>query len=251
MNGAAKLVRFASSGVPRRRLVCLPFAGGTAATYRLWPSNLPDDVEVQFVQLPGRDMRGTATPLDSIEAMVEAVLPALDEIDDLPFAVFGHSLGALVAFEVTVALERSERRTPDHLFVSSRRPPDAVDGSGQRLAHEMDDDEFVRIMKERYDAIPDVVASEPDLLSLLLPLLRADVKAFETYRPLADHRVATPLHVFGGSDDTRPRPEHLDGWQRFAAGPVAFDIFPGGHFYLNDARPALVATLARRWDRGA
>ena len=240
----ATFIRFGSSAPARRRLICLPFAGGTAATYRLWPQSLPADVEVRFAQLPGRDLRGAA-PLDSIAAMVAAVLPAVDELADLPYAIFGHSMGALVAYELTAAIEQSRGHRPDCLFVSARRPPDEGD-THPPLAH-LDDAEFVGEMRDRYNAIPDAVLAEPDLLTLLLPLLRADIRAFESYRHTLNTMIETPVHVFGGRYDARPRPELLDGWQRVARHPITVETFPGGHFFINDVREPLIRAIVSRW----
>jgi surfactin synthase thioesterase subunit len=205
---------------------------------------LPDDVEVRFAQLPGRDLRG-GPPLDSIAAMVATLLPAVDEVADLPYAIFGHSMGALIAYELTAAIEGTRPHRPECLFVSARRPPDEGE-THPPLAH-LDDAEFISEMRDRYNAIPEAVLAEPDLLALLLPLLRADIRAFESYRHTLDTVIDTPLHVFGGRYDARPRPEALAGWQRVARHPITVETFPGGHFFINDLREPLIRTIVARW----
>ena len=210
----ATLVRFGDSASAERRLICVPFAGGGAATYRLWARSLPEDVELLAVQLPGRDPARRMTPPGSVEELVESTLPALGELPELPFALFGHSLGALVAFEVTVALESAGRTGPTHLFVSGRRPPDEVHRT--EPVHDLPDDEFLDALHDRYGGVPDVIRGEPELLAMLLPALRADVRAFETYAPLTERKVRCAVHVYGGRHDLRPSPQQLAGWQRVA-----------------------------------
>lgn len=241
-------VRFGEATEPRRRLFCLPFAGGGPSIYRLWPQSLPHDVEVVAIALPGRDPRSRQTPLGSVGEIVPALVEAFDAMEPgelLPFAVFGHSMGALIAYELTVALEQSGRPAPSELFVSGRRAPDEL-GSARSI-HGLSDDEFLDEMHRRYGGVPDAVRREPDLLALLLPALRADVRTFETYVRLTDHKVRCPVHVYGGQDDTHPNPDQLIGWQRVAEGDVTVQLFPGDHFYLNESRLALTADIAARW----
>lgn len=239
------LVRFAASGDARRRLVCLPFAGGSAAIFRAWSSTLPPDVEVVAVQLPGRSpSRREPTP-DTIDALVAATLPALEVLDDLPFAMFGHSMGALLAYELTVAMATTGRAAPTQLFVSGRRWPGAPHGS--RPIHALPDDEFLDAIDGRYGGVPAAVRREADLLALLLPALRADIRALETYVPTPGRQVACPLHVFGGEDDTNPRPDELAAWQHVATTPISVRVFAGGHFFLRTATAELTAEIGRRW----
>ena len=253
----ASLIRYAAGATARRRLYCLPFAGGGPSTYRLWPRSLPDDVEVVVVVIPGRDPRLRATsgepPPGSMANLVGPCLTAIAEMqatDPLPFAFFGHSMGALVAFELTVAMEAAATEVaarPDRLFVSGRRAPDERH-EGDHI-HGLPDDVFLDKMQRRYGAVPEAVLREPELLALFLPGLRADVEVFETYAPLTDRRVECPVRVYGGIDDRQPPPDALPAWQRVAERDISIQTFPGGHFYLNDARDGLAADVAAHWPR--
>lgn len=257
----AALIRFAAAATPRRRLFCLPFAGGGPSTYRLWPKSLPSDVEVVVVVLPGRDPRtraaSGASPPGSMAPIVSAALVAIEELqatDPLPFAIFGHSMGALVAYELTVELERAasgstaaggRARAPAHLFVSGRRSPDEVHEG--ELIHDLPDDAFLDSMQRLYGGVPEAVRQEPELLALFLPGLRADVQVFETYEPLTDRLVQCAVRVYGGADDRRPKPAALPGWQRLVGRDISVRTFPGDHFYLHDERAELVADIAAHW----
>lgn len=254
-------VRFDATGDAKRRLYCLPFAGGGPSTYRLWPQSLASDVEVVVIVLPGRDPRTRpASGEPPPGSMAELVDAAHDEIrtaqrdNPLPFAIFGHSMGALVAYELTVALERAAGTlaqttdatdAPAHLFVSGRRPPDELH-QGERI-HGLADEEFLDKMQRLYGGVPEAVRREPELLALFLPGLRADVQVFENYAPLTDRRVQCRVRVYGGVDDRRPRPELLPGWQRLVEREISLRTFPGDHFYLNDARAELGADITAHW----
>ncbi len=239
------LVRLGLRPEPRRRLFCLPFAGGGAAAYGLWWRSLPADIEVQAALLPGRESRIREQPLDTIAAMVDAVLPSIQAKLDLPYAIFGHSMGGLLAFEIASALERAGGPAPEHLFVSARRSPDEPDPATPM--HRLPEFEFLDTMNSRYGAVPDAVRAERELLDLLLPVLRADTHAIETYEPSLERRVRCKVHVFGGLDDRYPTPAQLPNWQRVAEQPIRVRVFAGDHFYLTAQRDALTADIAATW----
>lgn len=240
------LLRLGVRSAPRRRLFCMPYAGGGVAPYRLWSRSLPDDIEVFAAQLPGREARIRETPLPSIAMMVTELLPVIEAASDLPYAIFGHSMGALIAYELTVALEKRGGRPPSRLFVSARRPPDEPDV--RVPLHAMPGPQFLDELQERYGAIPAPVLDEPELLELLLPIVRADIRAVETYQPAADvARIRCPVLVYGGDADRHPLPAQLPLWDRACESPVRVRVFSGDHFYLNVQREALTADIAAQW----
>jgi medium-chain acyl-[acyl-carrier-protein] hydrolase len=243
----AEAVRQPARGAARRRLFCFPYGGGGAAAFRHWQKGLADDIEVVAMQLPGRETRWRETPLTSITAMVDACLPLIED-NELPCALFGHSLGALVAFEAALAMERRGARPPEHVFVSARRPPDEQEAHSPIAG--FDDARFIAELQARYAAIPDAVMREPDLLALFLPTLRADIGAFERYA-CTPRQLASPLHVFGGTADRNPRPEQLPGWQRVALQPIRVRLFDGDHFFMASQRAALLADIDAAWQAPA
>lgn len=225
---------------PVLRLFCFPYAGAGAAAYRLWPNHLPENIEVVAVHPPGRAHRLREPPLTRIETMVETALNGLSSLMDRPFAVFGHSLGAVVAGEFARALQ-AQGRSAVHLFVSSR--PSRRDAA--RQLHRLPQEEFLVAMNARYQGIPKEILAYPDLVELLLPSLRADIEALETFRPRQDRaRIACPTTVYGGEFDQTVSQVDLESWNEETAEPCRIRVFPGDHFYLNTGLEAMLADLS-------
>jgi medium-chain acyl-[acyl-carrier-protein] hydrolase len=227
----------------RARLFCFAHAGGSAAAFRLWPQRLPPELEVGAVQLPGRGSRLREPALESIPAMVEALVPALLPKMDLPFAIFGHSMGSSLAFALTQELAARGGPMPGHLLVSARRPPRMADP--EPPLHGLPDNEFVAEMNRRYAAIPAEVLAEADLMAMLLPSLRADMRALETYQPGSTPALPCPVTAFGGADDARAPLAHLEAWRDETRAEFRVRQFAGGHFYLDARRDELLADVAR------
>ncbi len=240
------LLQLGRRSAPRRRLFCMPYAGSGVAPYRLWFKALPEDVEVLAVQLPGRESRIFESPLTSIADMVAAIAPVVDAATDLPYAIFGHSMGALLAFELAAALEVRGSRPPSHLFVSAHRAPNQENPDSPM--HGLPEPAFLETMQRRYAAIPDEIRAEPELLALLLPTLRADLTAVETYEYTPGRVVRCPVSVYGGADDKHPRPDQLPGWMHVTGQLPRVQLYPGGHFYLHTQSSVLLADLSAQWD---
>lgn len=225
------------------RLFCFPHAGGGAAAYRLWARLLGPSIDLCAIQYPGRANRLNEPPLDRMQVLVENVLAHLRPQLDRPFAFFGHSMGSIVAAEVCRALHRDGEPLPVQLFVSGRRPPGRPDVNAP-LRH-LSDAAFLAEIERRYGSIPAEIASEPDLLALLLPALRADIAMIETHRPEVRAPLDCPILAMGGSDDPLTPPEHLEDWASETRGEFGMRMFPGGHFYLDACRDAAVAEVRR------
>lgn len=226
----------------RARLFCFPHAGVGASTYRLWPKGLPEELEVCALQTPGRENRLREPALSSLPKLVEALVPVLLPHLELPFAFFGHSMGAVLASEVARALVAAGAPSPSHLVVSGRRPPH-VKGP-ETLMHPLPDAQFVAEISRRYGGIPPAVLQERELMALLLPGLRADITALETHQPPPRPPLACSITAFGGDEDRLTPLEHLDAWRGETRGAFRVRTFAGGHFYLDARRAEVLADLS-------
>lgn len=236
------LLRFAPRPAARLRLFCFSYAGAGGAMYRTWLHALPPSIELCAVQLPGRENRFREPAFTSMQRLVEAMVPALSPAFDLPYAFFGHSMGALVAFELARALRALPHVAPlTHLLVSGRKAPHLPEDDAPMRG--LADDAFIAEIGRRYGGIPDEVLRERDLLDLLLPGLRADMTAIETHAHLAGPQLRCPIDAYGGDADPRATAGQLAAWRDHTQAGARVRTFPGGHFYLNDA--AVRASLIR------
>ncbi|HEX8212555.1 MAG TPA: alpha/beta fold hydrolase [Longimicrobium sp.] len=226
----------------RLRLFCFPYAGGGASVFFPWPRALPPEVEVCAVQLPGREERLHEPPITRWDELVDQLAGALVPWMDRPFAFFGHSLGASVAFELAQRLRRDRRRGPVHLFASGRAAPHLPPSMAP--VHHLPHEEFVHELR-RLAGTPDEVLEKADLMEILIPLLRADFQLAETYTFQGDEPLAIPISAYGGVEDERVRPADVEGWRQHATGAFRRVMFPAGHFFVNEHRPFVLAELGR------
>ncbi|MGO1117066.1 thioesterase II family protein [Rhodovibrionaceae bacterium A322] len=231
------------SGGPtsNRRLFLFPFAGGASVFYRPWAPLFAPDTEVNFALLPGRESRFGEPALTTMESLLAEVLPALEaELDDRPYALFGHSMGAAIAYELTLRLQ-DKGKGPMGLFVSGRRPP----GTPRQTPaiYHLPDAQFLDALRQ-LGGTPEEVLQNQDLLDLFLPLLRADFQVSDTHTPTSGAKIACPLQVFGGSHDPEASLPSLEGWRDLAAGPVEITPFDGNHFFLTDHRQSIIDAIS-------
>lgn len=231
------IVRTRSSREPRVRLFCLPHAGGAANVYRRWHSHFPAEIQVCAIELPGRATRWSEPAIDHAHELAETTAEALMPHLDRPYAIFGHSMGALLAFEVARALRRKAQREPFLLIASGRGAPQC-DPSEPRIAH-LPEREFIERLQARYQAIPREVLAEPELLRFVVPLLRADLTLIETYAWTADTPLTCRIAAFGGTFDALVPQASLSAWREQTQGSFGVRMFPTGHFF-NGAAEDLV-----------
>jgi medium-chain acyl-[acyl-carrier-protein] hydrolase len=215
----------------RLRLICLPPAGGGASRYRDWPAHLPEDVEVVPVQLPGRENRFTEKPIESMAPLVDQLADGLASYLTRPFALFGHSMGALIAFELIRRL-RPSGVAPVHLFASGCRAPHLPSRSPDW--HTLPDQEFAAKI-ESLGGIPPELLAEPQFLDTMLPTLRSDCILTETYVCRPQPPLSCPVSAFGGLRDAEVLPEDVRAWSRHTIGPFRVHLLPGDHFFINSA----------------
>ncbi|MEU1408217.1 alpha/beta fold hydrolase [Streptomyces sp. NPDC005728] len=225
---------------PERHLYCFPHSGGLPGEYVRWGQQLPG-TQVYGVCLPGRAARATEPPLTDLASVVRGLLDDTEFVP--PYDLFGHSLGALVAYEVTRELVVRGRPLPERLIVSAFPAPHRP----RRAARLSDktDDELVTALDERYGGIPPQIAADADLMALLLPQFRADFTLLENYRHQEGEPLPVRLDVLGGDADAVTR-EELGQWEQHSTGSVRVHRVPGGHFYFRDNPAPLLSVLARR-----
>jgi len=223
----------------RLRLICLPAAGSGASRYRDWPAQLPDEVEVVSVQLPGRESRFTDKPIESMGQLIGPLLDGLASCLTRPFALFGHSMGALIAFELARRMRRSGL-IPVHLFASGCRAPHLPRRSPDW--HTLADAEFIAKI-EALGGIPPELLADREFLNAMLPTLRSDCTLSETYVCRPELPLSCPVSAFGGLADEEVRPEDVRAWSRHTNAPFRAHLLPGDHFFINSARPLLLELL--------
>ncbi|MFC4147676.1 thioesterase II family protein [Micromonospora mangrovi] len=212
----------------RTSLLVLPHSGGNAHAYAPWRALLPDDVRLLIGQYPGRGARFSEPLPERMADLVDPILASLPaDTDDL--VVLGHSMGSLVAYEVTRALTDAGR-APRALVVSACRAPFLANPSPVH-PEALDDDALVAAIKAR-GGTDDGILDEPELRELVLPSIRADFALDDAYRSAVAAPLACPVTVVGGSTDPVVPAEALDRWAEVTAGPVATHVLPGGHFYF-------------------
>jgi surfactin synthase thioesterase subunit len=220
----------------RLRLFCLPHAGGGAVTYRLWAQYLASDIEVVAVRLPGRETRHRERPFTCMDDLVRELLRGLTPFLDRPHAWFGHSLGALIAFEVCRELSSLGLAQPTRLLVSGRPAPHLT--PRQPPVHAAPTEQLLDRLREM-DGTPSEILNDPQAISDVLPTLRADLAVAETYRCRPGPPLSCPISVFGGSTDRFATSKELHAWRDHSTAECRVRVFGGGHFYLH-AEPAAV-----------
>jgi surfactin synthase thioesterase subunit len=233
--------RFAPADGAGTRLVCLPHAGGSASFFFPYATALRPTIDVLAVQYPGRQDRWLDPLIDNIAELADAVTVALGPWLDRPFALFGHSMGASLAFEVANRLI-ARGCPPTRVFVSGRRAPSRHrDGE---MIHQMNDDEIVAELAEMSGTDPSVLHDD-ELLEMVLPGVRNDFHAAETYRYAGTPPLTCPITALTGDADPRVDVADVDAWREHTVGAFDLRVFAGGHFYLVDHQAQVLALLSR------
>lgn len=223
------------------RLFCLPCAGRGAGMYRRWRAEAPHQLEVCAPELPGRGSRLGETPFRRLAPLVAALADAVSTMLDRPYALFGHSLGGLIAFELARTLRARGARQPAHLFVSGMSAPGTT--LTQPMIHCGSDDEVKARLRLLDGTAPDLFDND-QLMALMLPTVRADFSVLETYEYREQPPLAVPITVLSGIADPVVRPATLAGWRRQSTRGSQLRLLPGGHFFLDTALPEVMATIA-------
>lgn len=224
----------------RLRLFCLPYAGGGASIYRGWQDDLPASIEVCPIQLPGRENRFREPRFTQLPPLVAALSLAIRPHLTKPYAFFGHSLGAIMGFELARTLRRQGSPQPMRLLVSGHRAPQLT--YRMPVAHDLPDAALVRELR-RLNGMPDEVLDNADLMDLLLPLLRADFAVAETYTYTPEPPLDFPISAFGGQRDEGVSEAEMASWNTQTTADFSLQMLPGDHFSVFKEREPLVTAI--------
>lgn len=230
---SAWLVRPRPVARPRLRLFCFPYAGGGASAYRGWAPHMPPDIDVVAVQLPGREERLRETPFHDLRELLPVIADELAPWLNVPYALFGHSMGALIAFELARTWAAQGRPETARLFVSAH--------CGPRKPHclpsiEGMSDVALAVLLKQLGGSSDAALADRELMEIMLPLIRADLTICERYRYAPGEPLSSPVTALGGIFDTFVRRSDVAAWRAETRGAFDQHMFPGGHFFLDGSR---------------
>ena len=224
------------------RLFCLPFAGGGSTSFRHWPELLPPYIELAAIEIPGRGSRLSEPCQRRINILVSQITKGIQPYLDKPYAFFGHSMGALLSFEISHTIREQLNQEPNLLFISGRGAPHMH--SREKPIHVLPDDEFVEEIK-KYNGTPKEVLEHEDLMDILTPILKADFEVCETYTYSEKQPLNCPITAFGGLQDASTSREQLQAWQDYTNGLFNLRMFMGDHFYLINTASELIHAITK------
>ncbi|TXH70055.1 MAG: thioesterase [Lysobacteraceae bacterium] len=233
------LIRSPSVG-HKMRLFCFAYAGGNAFYFNSWRSALDARIEVCAVQLPGRGSRIAEAPIGTMPAMLKALAPVVTQHGCMPYAFFGHSVGALIAFELARYLRLHSIEGPKHLFVSGCQAPRYR--SHTKRLHQLPDHDFIEQLRS-YNGTPAEVLGNKELMSLMLPTIRADFSISEEYAYRPGPLLKIPISVYAGVDDDNKEIGQVDGWSQETTGDCRVTWFDGGHFFIDTQTQSVLKQL--------
>lgn len=240
MDGKTWFRKYSTTPTPRRRLVVLPHAGGTASFFHAWGRAFDGDTEVLVAKYPGRQERIAEPCVDSMDVLADQVTAALLPFADVPMTLFGHSMGASLAYEVALRLEERHAVTPAGLHVSSRKAPHRLT---PRDLHEKGDAALIAELR-RLGGTDTALLDDPDIRELVLPAVRADFTIVGTYGPRAAIPVGCPVHAWIGDADPSTPAREMEAWGDVAPRGFQLRVLPGGHFYLVEQHDVLVREVS-------
>jgi len=225
------------------RLFCFPPAGAGAFLFRPWLTYSSAEIELFAIQLPGREHRLKEPCFTELEPLIKSLTEAIiPDLESEKFAFFGHSMGALIAFELTRELRRQGSVLPEHLFVCGRRAPQIpID----HPLHTQPDSILIEALRQ-YGGTPEAVLQNEDLMELFLPIFRSDLRVNETYQYLSEPPLDLPIAMFGGMNDPVATPEQFEQWNQQTSETFELEWFHGGHMFFKDTPDLLLKRIVTR-----
>lgn len=224
------------------RLFCFPYAGGSASIFRGWAEKLPATVEVCAVQLPGRGSRLLEPAITRMPRLIKAIAPAILPYLDKPFAFFGHSMGTAISLELARYLRRKSQVEPVHLFVSGGRAPQL--SVPELITYNLPEAEFLDELR-RLNGTPTEILEHPELMTLMLPVLRADFELVQTYVYTDGEPLACPITAFGGTLDKEVGLRRLQAWRAQTTSHFSYNMIAGDHFFIHKSQTRLLSALSK------
>jgi surfactin synthase thioesterase subunit len=221
----------------------LPYAGSGASLFRTWTDEIAEAIEICPIQLPGRENRLRESPFADLSLLSDVLVKALSPYLDMPYALFGHSMGALISFEVCRRLEQSAVIPPMHLFVSGRSAPDLPDP--HPVSPQLPDDEFIGELR-RLQGTTEEVLENREFLQMLLPLLRADFTLSDSYVYTEKDPLSCPITAFGGFEDIEAPPDMLHPWAGHTRNSFEVHFYHGKHFFILDEYKSMIEHISGR-----
>lgn len=225
---------------PHLRLFCFPYAGGGASIFRLWSKELPEEIEVCPVYLPGRENRFVEPGFTDAQALARTLTNELLPYTDIPFALFGHSMGGMICYIWACHLRAAHGRTPAHIFISGQRAPQLPPRHAP--IHHLPDASFLDELF-RLGGTPAAVMQNKELMELMLPLLRADFTLYETYTYAPAEPFDCPISAYYGEQDHLVSAKELDAWSEHTRGSFTLTGIPGNHFFLQSSQNLLLQAI--------
>jgi medium-chain acyl-[acyl-carrier-protein] hydrolase len=237
-----RVKRYRPNDAARLRLFCFPYAGGGLAVFRDWPPSLPHFVDVCSVELPGRERLIGEPPQRSLPSLVERIASAVESWLEPGYALYGHSMGALLAFELARYLIRNGAPPPAALLVGAHRAPQLSDRRAP--LHGLPDARFIEELARLKGTPSDILASS-ELMEIYLPILRADFALSETYQYTPGPPQRYPILAFGGRDDPEVSEEEISAWCKQTAGRFRLRMLPGDHFFIHSSAAELLEAISK------
>ncbi len=214
------------------RLFCFPFGGGGASVFHNWADAMGNDIEVRALQLPGRETRFTEPREKDLNKLINDIEQAIEAYQDKPFAIFGYSFGALLAFEVSRKLARQGKKMPIHLFIAALQAPQVPDAHPPISA--LPNDDFIRKVEYFYEPQGEAW-NNLELREFLLPVLKDDIALYESHVYREDALLPCPIDVFAGEHDLSIPLEATRHWSEQTSNTINHHVFPGGHFFIDNS----------------